>query len=57
MDGNLQMVDKIIQASLYIKRCKGREACPDFLNTLPGGSQRASAGQGCFYYQKDIEEM
>ena len=29
MDGNLQMSDKIIQASLYIKRCKGRAARPD----------------------------
>ena len=57
MDGNLQMVDKIIQASLYIKRCKGRASCPHFLNTLPGGSQRASAGQGCLYYQKDKEGM
>ena len=56
MDGNLQMSDKIIQASkqasLYIKRCRGRAACPDFLNTLPGGSQRASAGQGCFLYAR-----
>ena len=61
MDGNLQMSNKIIQASkqasLNIKRCRGRAACPDFLNTLPGGSQRASAGQGCFYYQKDKEGM
>ena len=60
MDGNLQMVDKINtskQTSLYIKRCKGRASCPHFPNTLPGGSQRASAGQGCFYYQKDKEEM
>mgnify|MGYP003291947054 CR=1 FL=1 len=54
MDGNLQMSDIIIQASLYIKRCRGRAACPDFLNTLPGGSQRASAGQGCFLLIKQI---
>ena len=57
MDENLQMSDKIIQASLYIKICKGRTACWDFLNILPCVSQRASAGQGCFYYQKDKEGM
>lgn len=54
MDGNLQMSDKIIQECLYIKRCRGRAACPDFLNTLPGGSQRASAGQGRFLLMKQI---
>ena len=54
MNGNLQMSDIIIQESIYIKRCKGRAACQHFLNTLPGGSQRASAGQGRFLLMKQI---
>ena len=53
MDENLQMSDKIIQASLYIKICKGRTACWDFLNILPCVSQCVSARLAVFYILTD----